>query len=83
MREDFTLDKAKKNSLDLTPRQKLIIKMLSNSKRSFMQTSDEIAQRIKVSKQTAIKDLKYLIQFELVKAKKIGRNKFYSLSIEL
>lgn len=83
MREDFTLDKAKTNSLDLTPRQKLIIKMLSNSKRSFMQTSDEIAQRIKVSKQTAIKDLKYLIQFELVKAKKIGRNKFYSLSIEL
>ena len=48
-----------------------------------MQTSDEIAQRIKVSKRTAIKDLKYLIQFELVKAKKIGRNKFYSLSIEL
>jgi|GEM_PF-1577246 len=83
MREDFTIDKAKKSSLDLTPRQKLIIKILSNSKRSFMQTSDEIAKQIKVSKQTAVKDLNYLIQFELARVKKIGRNNFYSLSIEL
>lgn len=83
LREDFTLSIAKRDKLDLTQRQKQIVKVLSRATSSFMQTSEDIAKRLRCSKQTAMKDIKYLIQFKLVKVKKIGRTNFYSLDIEL
>lgn len=83
LREDFTLSIAKKDNLDLTQRQKQIVKILSRASSSFMQTSEDIAKRLRCSKQTAMKDVRYLIQFKLVKVKKIGRANFYSLDIEL
>ncbi|HRF58154.1 MAG TPA: helix-turn-helix transcriptional regulator, partial [Campylobacterales bacterium] len=82
MREDFALNKIQKEGLDLTPRQKLIIEILSNLNISFLQTSEEIAKRVKVSNRTVEEDLKYLIRFELVKIKKIGQHEFYSLNVE-
>lgn len=83
MREDFALNKIQKEGLDLTPRQKRIIEILSNLNISFLQTSEEIAKRVKVSNRTVEEDLKYLIRFELVKIKKIGQHEFYSLNVEL
>ena len=82
MREDFALNKIQKEGLDLTPRQKQIIEILSNLNISFLQTSEEIAKRVKVSNRTVEEDLKYLIRFELVKIKKIGQHEFYSLNVE-
>jgi len=71
--------------IDLTPRQKKIIKFLSNKDISFMRTSDDLAQKFKVTSRTVNRDLKLLIDFKLVKRIKVPnqRKYYFKLNIDL
>ncbi len=85
MREDVIKYIAKDRDIDLTPRQKRIIKFLSNKNVSFMRTSDDLAQQFIVSTRTIQKDLKLLIDFELVKRIKAPKQRkyYFKLNIDL
>jgi len=85
MREDVIKHIAQDLDIDLTPRQKKIIKFLSNKDISFMQTSDDLAQRFKVTSRTINRDLKLLIDFELVRRIKVPKQRkyYFKLNIDL
>lgn len=85
MREDVIKHIAKEKELDLTPRQKRIIKFLSNKDTSFMQTSEDLAKKFKVTSRTVNRDLKLLIDFELVKRVKVPKQRkyYFKLNIDL
>jgi len=85
MREDIIKLIAENMDVDLTPRQKKIVKFLSNKDISFMQTSDDLAQRFKVASRTIQRDLKLLIDFELVKRVKAPKQRkyYFKLNIDL
>ena len=85
MREDVIKHIAEDMDIDLTPRQKKIIKFLSNKDTSFMRTSDDLAQKFKVTSRTINRDLKLLIDFELVKRVKVPKQRkyYFKLNIDL
>ena len=85
LREDIIKDKAIKNNMDLTPRQENIIKILSNQNNSFMLTSDDLAKKCKVSSRTINRDVKLLIDFDLIERKKAtnSRKNYFRLKVNL
>jgi len=85
MREDVIKHIVDDKKIDLTPRQKKIIKILSNKDSSFMLTAQDMADRFKLSDRTIQKDLKLLIDFNLiVRIKAPNQRKYYfRLNIDL
>ena len=86
LREDIIKNIAIKNSIDLTPRQENIIKVLSNKNNTFMITSEELSKKFNVSVRTIQKDLKLLIDFgliEKIKATKNRQKNYFRLNIDL
>lgn len=83
MREDIISHIAEENQIDLTPRQKKIVKILSNKDYSFMLSTKDLADKLNVGTQTILRDLKFLREFSLVKRINIRRKYFYKLNIDL
>jgi Fic family protein len=85
LREDIINHRAKELGIDLTPRQKKMIKILSNKNNSFMLTIEELSKRLKVSISTTRKDLKLLREFELLKRVKVPKQRkyYFKLNIDL
>ncbi len=86
LREDIIKNIAKNNNIDLTPRQEKILKVLSNKNNTFMITSEELSKKFNVSIRTIQKDLKLLIDFELIEKIKAPRNKrknYFRIKIDL
>lgn len=85
LREDVITNIANFQEVDLTPRQKKIVKILSNKENSFMLTSEDLAKRCKVAVRTIQKDLKLLKDFDLVDRKKAvnSRQNYFRLKIDL
>ncbi len=85
LREDIITNIANIQDVDLTPRQKKIIKILSNKDNSFMLGSDSLAKSCKVTVRTIQKDLKLLRDFDLVERKKAvnSRKNYFRLKIDL
>jgi Fic family protein len=86
LREDIIKNIAQNNRIDLTPRQNKILKVLSNKNNTFMITSRELSNKFDVSERTIQKDLKLLIDFnliEVVKAKKDKRKNYFRINIDL
>ena len=85
LREDVITSIANFQEVDLTPRQKKVIKILSNKENSFMLTSDDLAKRCRVSVRTIQKDLKLLKDFDLVERKKAinSRQNYFRLKVDL
>lgn len=83
MREDVIKYIAEEKELDLTPRQKKIIKFLSNKDVSFMQTSDDLAKRFSVTSRTVNRDLKLLIDFDLVIRVKVPKQRKYYFKLNI
>jgi Fic family protein len=83
MREDIINNIVEKKNIDLTPRQKNIIKFLSNKDISFMQTSDDLAKKFDIAVRTIRNDLKLLIDFELVTRVKVPKHKKYYFRLNI
>jgi len=86
LREDIIKNMAIKNNIDLTPRQEKIIKILSNKNNTFMITSEELSKNFGVAVRTIQKDLKLLIDFDLIEKIKAPKNKkknYFRLNIDL
>ena len=86
LREDIIKNIAMKNNIDLTPRQEEIIKILSNKNNTFMITSEELSKNFDVAVRTIQKDLKLLIDFDLIEKIKAPKNKkknYFRLNIDL
>ena len=86
LREDIIKNMAIKNNIDLTPRQEEIIKILSNKNNTFMITSEELSKNFDVAVRTIQKDLKLLIDFDLIEKIKAPKNKkknYFRLNIDL
>jgi len=86
LREDIIIEIAKNNQIDLTPRQLKIIKILSNKNNTFMITSKELAKNFNLTARTIQKDLKLLVDFNLIEVVKAPANKrknYFKLKVEL
>ncbi len=85
LREDVITNIANFKEVDLTPRQKKVVKILSNKENFFMLTSDDLAKRCKVVVRTIQKDLKLLRDFDLVERQKAvnSRLNYFRLKIDL
>lgn len=86
LREDIILNIAKSNKIDLTPRQEKIIKSLSNKNNTFMLTTEELSNKFAVSVRTIQKDLKLLIDFNLIESIKAPKDKtknYFRLKVDL
>lgn len=85
LREDIIMNVVNIQDIDLTPRQKRIIKILSNKDASFMLSSDDLAHKCEVSSRTINRDVKLLIDFDLVERKKApkSRKNYFRLKIDL
>ena len=86
LREDIIKNIARNNNIDLTPRQEKILKVLSNKNNTFMITSEELSKKFNVSIRTIQKDLKLLVDFELIEKIKAPRNKrknYFRIKIDL
>jgi Fic family protein len=82
-REDFMEYIIKEAKLDLTPRQKKIISLLSDKDKSFMLTTRDFADFFKKAERTIQKDLKLLIDFGLVVRVPSNRKKYFRLNIKI
>ncbi|RXK11614.1 hypothetical protein CP965_12650 [Halarcobacter mediterraneus] len=86
LREDIIKNVAKENNIDLTPRQRKIIKILSNKNNTFIITTKELSQRLQVSQRTTQRDLKLLVDFGLVERVKAPKNKkqnYFRINVDL
>lgn len=85
LREDIINNVADGLDLDLTPRQKKVIKILSNKDNSFMLTVDDLAKKCGVITKTLQRDLKLLVDFNLLDRKRApsSRKYYYRLKVEL
>ena len=82
--EDLMKFVIKHKQIDLSPRQKQIIKILSNEKMSFMMSSQDLAEVLKKSVRTIQKDLKLLTDFNLIVENIItNRKRYFRLNIKL
>jgi len=77
LREDVIIHRVKNQNIDLSPRQRKIIKFLSNKNTSFLQTTEDLAKRFDISVRTVQKDLKILRDFELVERVKVPKKRKY------
>jgi len=82
-RESIVFDKVEDESINLTKRQKDILKIIARNKRAFAMTSKEIAKRFKLSPQTVLRDIKFLIDFKLLRKKQTGLKIYYELDINV
>ena len=85
LREDIMRSVADDLNLDITPRQSKIIKILSNKDNSFMLTVDDLAKKCGVTTRTLQKDLKLLVDFNILDRKRApsSRKYYYRLKVEL
>lgn len=86
LREDIVKNLAKTNNIDLTPRQQKIIKILSNKDNTFIITTKELSEKLKVAQRTIQKDLKLLIDFDLIERVKAPKNKkqnYFRINVDL
>ncbi|MBL0687783.1 MAG: Fic family protein [Sulfurospirillum sp.] len=83
VREDIVFDKVKENEIQLTKRQANILKLIAKNKNAFAMTSKKIAKRLKLSTQTILKDIRFLIDFKLLRKKQAGLKIYYELGINL
>lgn len=82
-RESIVFDKAEEHAVKLTKRQENILKLIARNKRAFAMTSKEIARRFKLSSQTILKDIRFLIDFKLLRKKQTGLKIYYELDINI
>jgi Fic family protein len=82
-RENIIFDKVEEQTVKLTKRQENILKLIARNKRAFAMTSKEIAGRFKLSSQTILKDIKFLIDFKLLRKKQTGLKVYYELDINI
>jgi len=82
-RENVIFDKVEEKSINLTNRQKDILKTIARNKSAFAMTSKEIAKRFKLSTQTVLRDIKFLIDFKLLRKKQTGLKIYYELDINV
>ncbi|MGA1939340.1 Fic family protein [Arcobacter sp. YIC-310] len=86
LREDIVKNLAKTNNIDLTPRQQKIIKILSNKDNTFIITTKELSEKLKVAQRTIQRDLKLLIDFDLIERVKAPKNKkqnYFRINVDL
>jgi Fic family protein len=82
-RESIIFDKVEEEVVKLTKRQENILKLIAKNKRAFAMTSKEIAKRFKLSSQTILRDIKFLIDFKLLRKKRTGLKIYYELDIDI
>ncbi len=82
-RESIIFDKVEELDVKLTKRQENILKLIAKNKRAFAMTSKEVANRFKLSTQTILKDMKFLIDFKLLRKKQTGLKIYYELDIDI
>lgn len=82
-RESIIFDKVEEESVKLTKRQENILKLIARNKRAFAMTSKEIARRFKLSPQTILRDIRFLIDFKLLRKKQTGLKIYYELDINI
>ena len=81
-RESIIFEKVKEQDVKLTKRQENILKLISRNKRAFAMTSKEIATRFKLSPRTILKDIRFLLDFKLLRKKQTGLKVYYELDIK-
>ena len=82
-RESIVFDKVEEKNIKLTQRQGNILKVIARNKRAFAMTSKEIAKRFKLSTQTILRDIRFLLDFKLLRKKHTGLKIYYELDIEV
>lgn len=82
-RESIVFDKVEDQAVKLTKRQADILKLIARNKRAFAMTSKEIAGRFRLSSQTILKDIRFLIDFKLLRKKQTGLKIYYELDIDV
>ncbi|MEA2110873.1 MAG: Fic family protein [Campylobacterota bacterium] len=82
-RESIIFDKVEEEDVKLTKRQENILKLIAKNKRAFAMTSKEIAKRFKLSTQTILRDIRFLIDFKLLRKKQTGLKIYYELDIDV
>ncbi len=82
-RESIVFDKVEEQAVKLTKRQENILKLIARNKRAFAMTSKEISGRFKLSSQTILKDIRFLIDFKLLRKKQTGLKIYYELDINV
>lgn len=85
MREDVITHIVEEQEIDLTPRQKKIIRILSNKDNSFMLDTDDLAKKFNVTRRSIQMDLKLLRDFDLVERIKPPKQRkyYFRLNIDL
>lgn len=82
-RESIVFDKVEEQAVKLTERQENILKHIARNKRAFAMTSHEISKKFKLSPQTILKDINFLIDFKLLRKKRTGVKVYYELDINV
>ncbi len=82
-RESIILDKVKESKIKLTNRQEGILKTIARNKTAYAMTSKEISKKFKLSSQTILKDIKFLIDFKFLRKKRTGLKIYYELNINI
>jgi Fic family protein len=82
-RESIILDKVKDSKTKLTNRQEGILKTIAKNKTAFAMTSKEISSKFKLSSQTVLKDINFLIDFKFLRKKRTGLKIYYELNIDV
>ena len=86
LREDIIQKIVKDRNLDLTPRQDEIIRILSDKNNTFIITSKELSDKLHVAARTIQKDLKLLLDFDLIERVKAPNNRtknYFRLKVNL
>jgi len=82
-KENMIFDKVEEQAVKLTKRQENILKLISRNKRAFAMTSKEVANKFKLSSQTILKDIRFLVDFKLLRKRKTGVKIYYELDINI
>lgn len=82
-RESIILEKVDSLNILLTQRQIGVLKTIAKNKVAFAMTSKEIAKKFKLSTQTIMKDIKFLVDFKLLRKKRTGLKIYYELNIDI
>ncbi len=82
-RESIILEKVENLNLLLTKRQENLLKTIARNKIAFAMNSKEIAKKFNLSTQTILKDIKFLVDFKLLRKNRTGLKIYYELDINL
>lgn len=86
LREDIIQKIVKDRNLDLTPRQDEIIRILSDKNNTFIITTKELSDKLDVTTRTILRDLKLLLDFDLIERVKAPNNRtknYFRLKVNL